>query len=117
MPLTDFFSINLPYGIHRDADNVWYAFNREYAPIGWNYAGPLVADIKPIADYIHTEYKELTEDALLKIAGSEDLITRNENGSICRVYLYGDRTNPNDSPQYWDDYFHKIKLLSHLKVK
>lgn len=36
MPLSDFFRINLPYGIKRNSKNEWFAFNREYVPIGWN---------------------------------------------------------------------------------
>jgi len=36
MSLTDFFRINLPYGIHRNKNNEWSAFNREYLPLGWN---------------------------------------------------------------------------------
>ncbi len=34
--LSDFFRINLPYGISRTDDNEWFAFNREYLPLGWN---------------------------------------------------------------------------------
>lgn len=36
MALTDFFRINLPYGIVRDSKGRWSAFNREYLPLGWN---------------------------------------------------------------------------------
>jgi hypothetical protein len=43
MPLTDFFRINLPYGLKRNDNDEWFCFNREYVPLGWNskdgYAG------------------------------------------------------------------------------
>jgi hypothetical protein len=36
MALTDFFRINLPYGIQKNDVGEWSAFNREYKPLGWN---------------------------------------------------------------------------------
>ena len=34
--LSDFFRINLPYGIAKNKNNEWMAFNREYLPLGYN---------------------------------------------------------------------------------
>jgi hypothetical protein len=36
MSLTDFFRKNLPYGIARNENGEWMAFNREYLPLGFN---------------------------------------------------------------------------------
>lgn len=36
MALTDFFRINLPYGIKCNDKNEWATFNREYMPLGSN---------------------------------------------------------------------------------
>jgi hypothetical protein len=34
MALTDFFRINLPYGLKKKLDNKWFIFNREDMPLG-----------------------------------------------------------------------------------
>ena len=34
MALSNFFKINLPYGIKRNENGQWTAFNREYKPLG-----------------------------------------------------------------------------------
>jgi hypothetical protein len=34
--LTDFFRINLPYGMQKNEKGEWMFFNREYVPLGWN---------------------------------------------------------------------------------
>ncbi len=35
MALSDFFRINLPYGMMRNESGEWFVFNREYAPLGF----------------------------------------------------------------------------------
>ena len=55
MALTDFFRINLPYGIVRDSKGRWSAFNREYLPLGWNEREDSPVDINsdnPLAELI-----------------------------------------------------------------
>lgn len=120
MPLSDFFRINFPYGIKRNSQNQWFAFNREYAPIGYN-ARISEKDIFNDDFYtetpIYSEYKALTDAKLWKIAGNEDAVKRDSEGRINCIYLYNDKTNPQSSPQYWIDYLEKIKLLSTLKKK
>lgn len=120
MPLSDFFRINLPYGIKRNSQNQWFAFNREYVPIGYN-TKILGKDIFMNDSYtetpIYTEYKGLTDDKLLKIAGKEEAVNRDSKGKINCIFLYNDRTNPQSAPQYWNDYLEKIKLLSTLMKK
>jgi hypothetical protein len=32
MALSDFFRINMPYGLKRNPSDEWFAFNREYMP-------------------------------------------------------------------------------------
>jgi len=34
--LGNFFRINMPYGIIRNENGEWMAFNREYMPLGFN---------------------------------------------------------------------------------
>lgn len=118
MPLSDFFRINFPYGIKRNSQNQWFAFNREYAPIGYNtrIEKDIFSDDFYSETPIYTEYKALTDAKLLKIAG-DCTIKRDSEGRINCIYLYNDSTNPQLSPQYWNDYLEKIKLLSNLKKK
>jgi hypothetical protein len=121
MALSDFFRINLPYGIKRNSNNEWVAFNREYKPLGWtdsfNDNFSLDSDdVNP--DYpIYTKYKAITEKKLIEIAGSEGKLHYDKEGKIDRVYLYGDGNVPSRNTQTkkdWDDYFDKIKKLSRL---
>lgn len=112
MALTDFFRINMPYGIQKNDNDEWFVFNREYKPLGWNTNRHVDYKEYPV----FTKYKGLTETKLLKLAcPGEDYIRRNEKGEIYMIWLYSDVTNPKDNPKYWADYFEKIKVLSKLK--
>jgi len=117
--LADFFRINLPYGIKRNSNNEWVCFNREYLPLGWNDEfRASIHDEKANADLpIYTKYNGLTESKLLKLAIEPDAVRRDNDGEINMVFFYKDRTNPQSSPQYWNIYFEKIKLLSMCEVK
>lgn len=120
MALTDFFRINLPYGVSRNSKGEWFAFNREYMPLGWNTQSSKknIADDNVYSENpVYTKYRGLTEKKLVEIAGSTDRIILDSNGKIERVFLYNDNTNPQSSPKYWDEYFQKIKILSNLKVE
>lgn len=120
MALSDFFRINLPYGIHRNSNNEWSAFNREYMPLGWNEINTI--DTTGITESgtdkpIYTKYSKLTEKKLLEIAGSADMVNYDSEGKIYRVFLYDDGSVPsrkNPSKKDWDNYFEKIKMLSGL---
>lgn len=117
MPLTDFFRINMPYGLKRNSSNEWFVFNREYLPLGWNKtdkqqsikSGEAYSDLP-----VYTKYKNVTESLLLNVAWGNEGVQRNELGEIDTVFLYNDSTNPQSKPKFWTDYFNKIKLLSKL---
>ena len=112
MALTDFFRINLPYGIQKNESDEWSAFNREYVPLGWN-----TTDTVKFSDYpVFTKYKALTEAKLLKLSWSEGSIIKDEKGKITKIFFYNDGTNPASNPKYWEEYFDKIKLLAKLEV-
>lgn len=118
MALSDFFRINLPYGIHRNSNNEWTAFNREYMPLGWNKI--INMDSTSITEGetekpIYAKYSKLTDKKLQEIAGSENMIDYDSDGKIFRIYLYDDGSVPsrkNPSKKDWDNYFEKIKMLS-----
>jgi hypothetical protein len=120
MALNDFFRINMPYGINRNSKGEWFAFNREYMPLGWNsteHQKSIFEDDVYSASPIYTKYKGLTESRLWKLGGTEDSLNFDEFGKIERVFLYNDRTNPQSNPRFWNDYFEKIKLLSSFQAK
>lgn len=123
MPLSDFFRINLPYGIARNEAGEWAAFNREYKPLGFSDDYDEEHDIERyIGLPVFTFYSGVTEKFLLSIGWNEDeAIVRNKDGEIIKVYLYNDRLNPrnqaNDDPALWQRYFDKLRLLSGMERK
>jgi hypothetical protein len=116
MALSDFFRINLPYGIRKNSEGEWFAFNREYLPLGWNdynHSKSKSSNNGTFSDYpIYTKYKGLTEKAILKIISDTNRIQRNKDGDIEFVFFYKDATNPQSNPKHWEDYFNIIKAFS-----
>jgi len=118
MALTDFFRINLPYGMEKNELNEWFVFNREYMPLGWNKKQGYVINTAQFAKYpVFTEYKGLTDNAILKIIKNPSAIYRKDDNKIFRIYFYNYGTNPQSNPKYWQDYFDIIKQLSKFKNK
>lgn len=118
MALSDFFRINLPYGMKKNSKNEWFFFNRDYVPLGWNKSGESINTDTPFPEVpVHTKYKGLTENTLIKLAWDNiEGISRNKEGKIEKVFFYNDRLNPQSNHQHWDIYFDKIKLLSKCEV-
>jgi hypothetical protein len=123
--LSDFFRINLPYGIARNDNGEWMAFNREYMPLGYNDMKYKKAD-NPNNSFlglpIYTKYKNATENVLLKLAANDgESIKRDDKGKIKTVWFYNDATNPAGQPKdikkCWDLYFEKLKILAKLQAK
>lgn len=122
--LSDFFRINLPYGIARNSKGEWMAFNREYMPLGYNDTSHCLANF-PNSEFfnlpIYTKYRGLTERKLIQLAAREgEAIRRNEKGEIIAVWLYNDGTNPTNNNSktnpFWDIYWKKLEVLSKLQV-
>lgn len=119
MSLTDFFRINLPYGMTKNSKNEWFAFNREYMPLGWNSKENQISIRKDNCygeNPVYTNYKGLTDVKISKII-KEEFIHRDENNNIIRIYFYDDKTNPKSNTEYWNDYFKIIKEFSKLENK
>lgn len=120
--LSDFFRINLPYGIAKNSNGEWMAFNREYMPIGFNTN---VLKRKPESDYsdlpVYTKYREITKDLLLQISDNETDLHKDKEGNVVKLFLYNDNTNPmnqaQDKIELWDKYFEKLKKLAKLNIK
>jgi hypothetical protein len=120
MGLTDFFRINFPYGIKRNNKGQWFAYNREYMPLGWNSSQHkrTISDDQVYSEFpIYTTYKGITDEKLRQLAVEPNSIILDEEGKIKQVFFYNDKTNPKNSPEYWNIYFEKIKLLSSFETK
>lgn len=120
MALTDFFRINMPYGMMKNSKGEWFFFNREYSPLGWNEKmKKSIHDESALIEYpVFTKYKKMTPAFLEKIAWHKEKgIKRNQEGEIEMVFFYNDGNNPQSMPQYWDIYFSKIKELSKCEIK
>ncbi|MFN3851342.1 MAG: hypothetical protein ACK4NY_18035 [Spirosomataceae bacterium] len=115
MALTDFFRINLPYGITNIKDDQWFVFNREYLPLGWNDKSKQqsIFDENSYSEFpVHTKYDGLTERAILKIIKDSEAIQRDENGKLKTIFFYNDGRNPKSNPEHWNNYFKIIKAFS-----
>lgn len=120
--LSDFFRINLPYGISRNDKGEWMAFNREYMPLGFNdYSksnfkeGVLENSLIPV----RTKYKKLSDSFLESLVDKNSgSVQRNSDGEIIRIFLYNDGTNPinTDKQKHWESYFKKLEKLSKLEA-
>ncbi len=118
--LSDFFRINLPYGMVRDKNNSWMAFNREYKPIGYNTDEP-VDSSSPECVHLYTFFPGLHNQSIMDLVGyDESHVKRDEHGNICQFWLYSDTTNPMNQPdkenEYWQDYWKKLESLAKLRV-
>jgi len=115
---SDFFRINLPYGIEKTTEGEWFAFNRDYLPIGWNGDNEKTKKEDLVKSLpIYTKYKLITEKFLKELAwDDEDGILTNEKGEVVKVWLYNDGTNPVSNNKYWESYFDKLEKLSKLNT-
>lgn len=115
---SNFFRINLPYGMARNQINEWMAFNREYLPLGFNqiYFKDRF-DINSTSVFpIHTKYSGITEELLNRFADFEGAIQRDRLGGIYRVFFYDQRTDPGINADMWNRYMERLKMLSTFKV-
>lgn len=120
MALTDFFRINFPYGIAKNENDEWMAFNREYLPLGYNNYDDKQIPGRAYLDLpIYTKYKNVSEASLESLGSFDSAVHRNDKGEIVKVFFYNDGTNPvnqsTEKKHLWDDYFDKLKKLSKFR--
>lgn len=109
----------MPYGIARNDQGEWMAFNREYLPIGFN---DVTLKGMPGHDYmeysIYAKYKKISDAVLTKLTSLSEgcSIQKNELNEIVRIYFYNDNTNPTNnstnSANCWEMYFSIIRAIS-----
>ncbi len=117
--LSDFFRINLPYGIAKNDKNEWLAFNREYMPLGFNNNKFKGMPGKSYSDLpVYSNYGNISEDILLSLADNENAVIRDDDDNIEKVFFYDDESNPvnriKQDSVIWQKYFSKIITLSNL---
>lgn len=115
--LSDFFRINLPYGLMKNEQGEWMAFNREYQPLGFRTKDHTATGLPVCAGY-----KGLTDRLIRDIIGNvKGSYNVDEQGQITRFWLYNDSTNPMNQGRknnpYWDIYWKKLERLARLYVK
>lgn len=107
MALTDFFRINMPYGLRVRVDtHEIAAFNREYAPLGCNKADA--------GNLLYTKYDNVVD--VLSAFQPDDKQVTGENEVTC--FFYNDNTNPTNSEDdvFWNLYLLRIRVMSHLRI-
>lgn len=124
MSLNYFFAINLPYGIERNEQGEWVAFNREYSPLGYTEKSSLKIEdeIEKTDTPLYCKYEDITEEMLLNLSvNGEKSVRRDEKGEITRVWFYDDNTNPAlgsmDVRRKYNEYWRKLEVLAKLRVK
>ena len=111
MALTDFFRINMPYGMQRNTKGEWMFFNREYTSLG-NYISDTIAEDSSY----YCKYVGIT-DSFLESLAEKDSIVRNDKGEVVRIWFYNDRTTPSHTTvddELWNSYMNKLKKLCNL---
>ncbi len=117
--LSNFFRINMPYGLAKNKNGEWMAFNRDYMPIGFNdnskqYELNLNEDI---GYPVHTGYNGLNEAVLEMLSSNSSPSERDQMGHITKLWLYDDLSSPIKNGKHWPAYIKKLKTLSKLQRK
>ncbi len=115
MALSNFFKINMPYGIKKNENNEWTAFNREYKPLSCNDPFTQIPD----SEFVYTNYGKLSDQFLLSLADQPSSVHFDENNTITLVYFYSDSTNPSNFQDntLWERYFDKLRKLASIPSK
>ncbi len=117
---TDFFKINLPYGMVKNSKNEWAVFNRMYLPNGFNSIDSY-QNINDEDSYlgipIRKKYINFTETVLKQLIDHSTSVEYDGQGNINKIWFYNDLTNPIKNELNWRKYFKKIQLLSRLKIE
>lgn len=110
---TDFFRMNLPYGMQKNEKGEWMFFNRNYKPLGC--ATRDFIEDKDLVDF-YAEYP-IMDEAFLLLLGENGSVRKDEKGDIWRVWFYNDASVPSLEKldeEKWNNYISKIKLLASL---
>lgn len=123
----NFFRINMPYGISKNENGEWMAFNRHYLPLGYSKQPEEgyyhVCEETPIGLPVYKKYRGISEKILLELAATPTSIRRDENNEIRVVWFYNDALNPNnathkrDKERLYATYFEKLALLAECTNK
>jgi hypothetical protein len=119
--INNFFRLNMPYGIARNENGEWIAFNREYNPLGVS-VDTSIAESQNQGLW-HKYKRTLSRQTLLSLAWHPVHGVRyDKDDNICQVWFYNDKTNPVNHPgarphaKYWEAYMQKLYILAKWKL-
>lgn len=115
-----FFQLNLPYGMEKDPfTNEWTLFNADHSPMGFYAPDKVGCERYPL--FAH-HYYGLSDRFLYKLVdGREDLIHRDRQDKIIRIYFYDIHSHPFPQGEVnvrnWRQYALILQEIGHLKVR
>jgi len=104
--MSDFFRINLPYGIRIKKDGQIAAFNREYKPLGGSFSDDSNSKL------LYEKYREITPEKINELAFDANSISVDTKDDSTTILFYNDSSNPQHKPEYWEQYLNRLKILS-----
>ena len=116
----NFFQLNLPYGMEKDPfTNEWTLFNTDHSPMGFYTADKVGCERYPLFSH---HYYGLSDRFLYKLVdGREDLIQRDRQEKINRIYFYDIHSHPfpqgKVNVRNWRQYTLILQEIGHLKVR
>ena len=113
MALTNFFNINLPYGMRKIENNTREVYNREYQILWWNQND--WGHDYPIE--LQTEYARFTDKFIEKHIPSRQIHRNEKTWEIISLFFYDDWTNPWSDIKHWDKYSKILKQFSKIQRK
>lgn len=117
--LENFFEINFPYGMKRNASGEWMLFNRENNPMSLR---PGMTNGWEEYPALYNKFYGITPQFLLHLVeGCEDLLQRDEAGKIQTVYFYKTYAAPFQDGKMnlrsWHTYIYILQQLGNLKYR
>lgn len=107
---TEFFRINLPYGIEKTAKGTWRCFNRDYSPLGFSREECVFGEHVSRG----LKFNDLPYVFLFSLADQHSFpsVVKNDSGEPVRIFFYSDNSNPAEFPEFWEEYSQKLKALA-----
>lgn len=120
--LSDFFRINLPYGLVGNKEGYWMVFNRESKPIGFNIQSEInFSTENETTPAMFSFYPLLSDSLILELIDYDESSVKRDNlGNIKKFWLYNDQTNPMNQREkeneYWKTYWNRLESLAKLSA-
>lgn len=96
----------LPYCVQRLKDGRYIVLNRYYKPLGLPNTDWIDYDAHPSAQH----FKGLTPS-------KAKAMSHRKSEDLDNIFLYADACIPTSSPEHWDAYTKRLKVLAELQFK